>query len=205
MNTAERLVAAAARLLDEGGQTAVTLRAVAAACDVSHNAPYKHFDGREDLLAAVAADDYATLTDQWTAIRAAPGDPRERLLDAFDVIVAFERDHPARYQLLFGVPDVAARGPALDRASELALKVFSDIVEKCQSTGSLPPSPSHNLGIMLFATVHGLIDADASGRLRARTGWSDLRAGMRFLLELLGSDGADPRRPFASPEDSVPS
>lgn len=192
MNTAERLVVAAANLLDEGGQPAVTLRAVAAACDVSHNAPYKHFDGREDLLAAVAAADYATLTGQWTAIRDATGDPRERLLDALDAVVAFERDHRARYRLLFGVPDVAARGPALDRAAELALEVFSDIVEECQRTGVLPPSPSHNLGIMLFATVHGLIDADASGRLRAQTGWSDLRVGMRFLLELIGPAGADP-------------
>lgn len=192
MNTAERLVAAASDLLDEGGQSAVTLRAVAAACDVSHNAPYKHFDGREGLLAAVAAADYATLTEQWTAIRDAANDPRERLLDALDVLVAFDREHRARYRLLFGVPDVAARGPALDSAAEVALDVFSDIVAECQRTGVLPSSPSHNLGIMLFATVHGLIDADASGRLRARTGWSDLRVGMRFLLELLGPVSADP-------------
>lgn len=198
MNTAQRLVVAAAKLLDEGGQPAVTLRAVAAECGVSHNAPYKHFDGREDLLAAVAGADYATLTEQWTTIRAAPGDARERLLDALDAVVAFERDHRARYRLLFGVPDVAARGPALDRAAELALEVFSDIVEECQRTGSLPPSQSHNLGIMLFATVHGLIDADASGRLRAQTGWSDLRIGMRFLLELIGPASADPDMSSAS-------
>lgn len=190
MSTAERLVAAASRLLDEGGQAAVTLRAVAAAIDVSHNAPYKHFAGRAELLAAVAADDYAMLTERWTAIRAAPGDARERLLDALDVVVAFSAEHRARYRLLFGTPDVAARGDGLDDAAEQALVVFSDIVAECQREGSLPSSPSHNIGIMLFATVHGLIDADASGRMRARTGWSDLRSGMAFVLDLMAPSRA---------------
>ncbi len=48
-----------------------------------------------------------------------------------------------------------------------------------------PVRVSGTLGIMLFATVHGLIDADASGRLRARTGWSDISAGMDFVLDLI--------------------
>ena len=43
MNTNERPIAAAAALLDSGGGSPVTLRAVGAAVGVSHNAPYKHF------------------------------------------------------------------------------------------------------------------------------------------------------------------
>lgn len=193
MSTAERLIAAATRLLDDGGQAAVTLRAVASATDVSHNAPYKHFSGRDGLLAAVAERDFATLTDRWRIIRDAEGDPRERLLDALDVVVAFSREHGARYRLLFGTPDVAAASDAIDTAAETALRVFSDIVAEAQRTGALPATPSHNFGILLFATVHGLIDADASGRLRARTGWSDIRAGMRFVLDLVSAaPGPDP-------------
>ena len=42
-STRDQLVAAAARLLDEGGPEAVTLRAVAQAVGVSHHAPYRHF------------------------------------------------------------------------------------------------------------------------------------------------------------------
>ena len=43
MKTDRRLVAAAASLLDRGGESAVTIRAVAQAVGMSHNAPYKHF------------------------------------------------------------------------------------------------------------------------------------------------------------------
>ncbi|MEU6129875.1 TetR/AcrR family transcriptional regulator [Saccharopolyspora sp. NPDC047091] len=185
MNTAQRLVAAAAELLDEGGQSTVTLRAVAAATGVSHNAPYKHFTSRDDLLAAVAAADFTAITESWTTIRESSPVPVESLLDALDVVIRFSQDHPARYRLLFGTPDVAAQGGDLGDAAETALRVFSDIVAGCQQAGALPPSSSHNLGIIIFAATHGLIDADASGRLRSRSGWTDVRAGMRFLIGLL--------------------
>lgn len=181
---------AASRLLDEGGQGAVTMRAVAAAVDVSHNAPYKHFDGRDDLLAAVAVRDYAAITERWRAIRTARTDVRDCLLDALEVVVVFNREHPARYRLLFGAPEVAVRSEVLGVAAETALQVFTDIVIDCQRAGALPSSRSHNLGIMLFATVHGLIDADASGLLRARTGWADIRAGMGFVLDLMSPSRA---------------
>ncbi|GAB3398645.1 TetR/AcrR family transcriptional regulator [Schumannella luteola] len=183
--TADRIVDAAARLLDEGGQAAVTLRAVATATDLSHNAPYKHFGGRDDLLGAVATRDLIQLAEQWRAVRGGSAVGRDRILDAVDVIVEFARDHPARYRLLFGAPDPVTQGEGLDAAAETALQAFVDIVVDGQREGSLPASPSDNLGIMLFATVHGLIGADAGGRLRSRTGWADIRAGMDFVIGLL--------------------
>ena len=54
-STRARLIEAAAALLEEGGPGAVTLREVGRRVGVSHNAPYKHFADKEDLLAAVAA------------------------------------------------------------------------------------------------------------------------------------------------------
>lgn len=184
--TADRLVAAAARLLDQGGQEAVTLRAVATATDVSHNAPYKHFASRRDLLSAVAAGDFSRITERWRAIRDTRSDARARLVDALDVVVAFSQEHPARYRLLFGTPDVAARDADAEAVAEPSLQALSDIVADCQREGSLPQSPSDTLAILLFATVHGLIDADASELLRARTGWPDLRTGVGFALDLIG-------------------
>ena len=67
LNTGERLVEAAAALLDSGGEAAVTLRAVAQAVGVSHSAPYRHFADRAALLAAVAERDFGTLTDAFSA------------------------------------------------------------------------------------------------------------------------------------------
>src|ERR1700740_927917 len=54
-DTRDQLVDAAAELLYRGGPAAGTLRDVGKGAGVSHNAPYKHFDSKEDLLAAVAS------------------------------------------------------------------------------------------------------------------------------------------------------
>ena len=50
------LLEAALGLIREVGPTAFTLREVARRAGVSHNAPYRHFRDREELLAAVATE-----------------------------------------------------------------------------------------------------------------------------------------------------
>ena len=191
VNTAERLVSAAAQLLDTGGETAVTLRSVAAAVGVSHNAPYKHFASRDALLAGVAAADLTALTDVWEQIRTAPEEPIARLLGALDVVICYSQAHPARYRLLFGSPDIAAVGGPLTVAGNRAMGVFAAIVEDCQTAGALPASPGNKLAIILFAAMHGLVNAD-SDRLRSESGWTDIRSGMEFLIGLLGAPTKNP-------------
>src|SRR5258707_12700070 len=62
-NLREALLEAAIRLIAEVGPTAFTLREVARRACVSHNAPYRHFRDRDDLMAAVAAQGFRELTE----------------------------------------------------------------------------------------------------------------------------------------------
>ena len=188
MSTAGRLITAAAELLDGGGEAAVTLRGVGSAIGVSHNAPYKHFASRDDLLAAVAATDFETLGGAWRQIRESDREPIQRLLDALDVVVRFSQDHPARYRLLFNSPVVAARPGPLPSAADEALNEFAAIVQDGQAAGVLPAMSSRDLAVLIFATAHGLIDADASGRLLSKTGWPQLGTGLEILVRLLSND-----------------
>jgi AcrR family transcriptional regulator len=87
VSTADRLLAAAAELLDGGGEAAVTLRAVGSAVGLSHNAPYKHFASRDDLLAAVATADFGAVAEEWRRVRKSDREPIERLLDALEMVV----------------------------------------------------------------------------------------------------------------------
>src|SRR6266404_3557169 len=59
----EVLLQAAIQLIAEVGPAAFTLREVARRAGVSHNAPYRHFPDREDLLAAVAAQGFRELNE----------------------------------------------------------------------------------------------------------------------------------------------
>ena len=110
MTTRDRLVTEAALLLDRGGGTAVTLRAVAHAVGVSHNAPYRHFKDRNALLAAIAERDFVMLTTTFERTRSGQGTPIERLKAGLDAFIRYGRDYSARYRLLFSDPDIGATG-----------------------------------------------------------------------------------------------
>src|SRR6202044_1998421 len=62
-NLRKTLLAAAVALIGDVGPQAFTLREVARRAGVSHNAPYRHFHDKNDLLAAVAAQGFDRMTE----------------------------------------------------------------------------------------------------------------------------------------------
>lgn len=185
MTTDQKLVIAASALLDSGGDEAVTLRAVGRAVGVSHNAPYKHFESRNALLAAVAVAHFATLTDMFRTIRRSAAKPTTKLKRAFKIIIDCGHENPARYRLLFSNPDIAAQGGELERTALATFGEFAEIVRECQSAGQLPGISNKALTGLLFSTMHGLIDREASGRMRPDKGLSGVRPSMDLLIQLL--------------------
>src|SRR5260370_40371186 len=95
LNPRDALISAAARLLDQGGPAAVTLRAVAKAVGVSHNAPYKHFHDKEDLLAAIAARE---LSRPALSNAAPPADPAQALRRMAQAYVDWAQHPPERFK-----------------------------------------------------------------------------------------------------------
>ncbi len=55
-NLRRALIDAGVRIINEEGEDKLSLRKVAAACEVSHAAPYAHFKDKEELLAAIKSD-----------------------------------------------------------------------------------------------------------------------------------------------------
>src|SRR5262252_9734440 len=81
-NLREGLLEGAIRLIAEVGPTAFTLREVARRAGVSHNAPYRHFRDRDDLIAAVAAQGFRELTRAMIETAAPRSDALDRLKQA---------------------------------------------------------------------------------------------------------------------------
>ena len=185
--TGERLVEAASALLDGGGDAAVTLRAVAHAVGVSHNAPYRHFADRAALLAGVAERDFRAFTAAFDAIDRSPRAPLEKVEAALAAVVTYGETHPARYRLLFSDPDIGRRGGQLERVATETFAAFARLVEAAQRAGELPAVPAPTLTGLIYATVHGLLDLEAGGRLREEKGFSDVLGGASLLLRLLAA------------------
>jgi len=189
VTTDKRLIIAARALLDSGGEDAVTLRAVGHASGISHNAPYKHFKSRDALLAAVATDDFVMLTEAFRSVRQSFAEPASKLTTALKVVTGFSVEHPARYRLLFNDPTIAAQKGELERTAFSAFGEFITIVQECQAAKILPDVPNTTLAGLLFATMHGLIALEASGRMHPEKGLSGVESGLKTLVHLL-----DPQR-----------
>lgn len=151
----EALLDAAETLLAQRGAASLSLRDVARGAGVSHAAPYHHFAGLPELLAALAERSFQQLGAAMQAgVDAHPGDAREQLLAIATAYVDFARRRPARFRLMFG-PVLASRHqhPGLDRAAEASFRVLLEAATR--------------------------FDA-ASGPLIALTGWS-LAHGLSHL------------------------
>src|ERR1700688_3800949 len=73
------IVSAALEILSETQSLEFSLRELARRAGVSHNAPYKHFADKRELLAAVSAAGFEALTKRMAREMARLRDPREQL------------------------------------------------------------------------------------------------------------------------------
>ena len=96
-----RIVVAAARLIDAGGQDAATTRAVAAAAAVQAPTIYRLFGDKRRLLDAVAEHGLAAYVAQKSAREPHP-DPVQDLRDGWDMHVAFGLTHPGLFAIMSG-------------------------------------------------------------------------------------------------------
>src|SRR6202045_5242684 len=97
------LVRAAMGLLEEHGETALSLRAVARRAGVSPAAPYRHYADREALVSAVAALGYGELAERLAAAHPSPSTP-DQLASVAVAYVQFALDRPALFRIMFGEP-----------------------------------------------------------------------------------------------------
>jgi AcrR family transcriptional regulator len=155
-------VRAAVELLEESGETALSLRAVARRAGVSPAAPYRHYADREALVSAVAAVGYRELAGRLAAAHPSPSTP-EQLASVAVAYVQFALDRPALFRIMFGEPcdrDNDERVAATAAVSQYV----RGIVER-----AFPDADVDAMATAIWALVHGLAFLHLDGKLDART------------------------------------
>jgi len=113
------IVSAALEILSETQSVEFSLRELARRAGVSHNAPYKHFAEKSELLAAVSAEGFELLAKRIAGQIARIGSPQAQLFMMLRTYIRFGVDNPALYRLMFGGylsgPDSSR--PAIERAA----------------------------------------------------------------------------------------
>lgn len=148
----EALLNAAEGLLAKRGAESLSLRDVSRRAGVSHAAPYHHFAGLAELLAALAERSFTQLGAAMQAgVEANPGDARAQLLAIAAAYVDFAQRRPARFRLMFG-PVLASRQrhPGLQRAADAAFHVLLDAATR------FDPAAGPLLALTGWSLAHGV-------------------------------------------------
>jgi AcrR family transcriptional regulator len=103
LSVKERCLAEALRIIDEGGIESLSFREVSRRVGVSHQAPYKYFESRDDILAELMTRAFAEFADHLQG-RPASADPTDDMRAMGLAYFDYARRHPLKYRLMFGTP-----------------------------------------------------------------------------------------------------
>ena len=163
-NLPAALVEAALALLVETQDWTFSLREVARRADVSHNAPYKHFPEKRDLLAAVAARGFEALAERTLCSMERATNARDRLLACGQAFVAHALANPALYRLMFSaaLTSPEAGRPAIVKAAAAEVRAIVDAtLADAVRSGAFPSSMSNPregaaASLAIWSLLHGL-------------------------------------------------
>jgi AcrR family transcriptional regulator len=162
--TRAALIAAAERLVAEGGPDALSLRAVASEAATTTRAVYSLFESKDGLVAALAERAFELLHAR---VKGVPerDDPAVDLIEAgVQGFRPFVREHPALFRIAFQriVPGLQAP-PELTAARGRALALLTAKVERLEVAGLLGGKSVPEAAVEFNAMCEGLANAELRG------------------------------------------
>lgn len=195
-NLRQALVEACLGLIEQRGPTGFTLSEAAKKAGVTPAAVYRHFEGREDLIAEAARQGYEIFADlmEYAYQKGQPS-----ALAAFErtgrAYLAFARKYPGHYVAMF------ESGISINRNADLALVATRalGVLERAANELSkhIPPAkrpPAQMVSAHIWAMCHGVVELFARGSPGTKSPFPPedlLESGIGVYLRGLGLLPAD--------------
>ncbi|MEQ6247939.1 TetR/AcrR family transcriptional regulator [Sulfitobacter sp. HNIBRBA3233] len=190
-NLRQALVDAALELIEEKGPTGFTLSEAAKQAGVTPAAVYRHFDGREDLIAEAALQGYE-IFGELMEFAYKKGQPSA--LEAFEATgrayLAFARRHPGHYIAMFesgiSINHSAALATVANRANAVLERAAKDLSQHIPED-KRPPASMFSAHI--WALSHGVVELfarNSPGRASPFPPEDLLESGIGIYLRGLG-------------------
>lgn len=164
-NLRQALVDAALKLVEEKGPTGFTLSEAAREAGVTPAAVYRHFEGREDLIAEAARQGYGIFAD---LMEYAFESGQPSALASFEATgrayIAFARKYPGHYVAMFESGISINRTPELAEVANRASGILTRAAEELSK--HIPPEkrpPPQMFSAHIWALSHGVVELFARG------------------------------------------
>ena len=190
-NLRQALIEGALKLIEDRGPTGFTLSEAAKQAGVTPAAVYRHFEGREDLIAEAALQGYGIFAD---VMEYAYDEGRPSALAAFEATgrayLAFARKYPGHYIAMFESGISVNRTPELAAASARAKGVLERAaLGLSQHIPEDKRPPAAMFSAHIWAMSHGVVELFARGSPGSRSPYPPedlLETGIGIYLRGLG-------------------
>ncbi len=180
----------AAEIVATEGPDALSLREVARRAGVSHQAPYRHFDSREAVLATLATEGFAGLADALEA--AEQEDLDAHAVDSARAYVGFALASPGHYRVMFRPDMVRFDGhPMLYAQSARAWEALRALAVRLADDGRIVGDEETAMA-WLWSLVHGLASLLLDGPLPARGSTRSPEALVASVAKAIARPSAGP-------------
>lgn len=146
------------QLLERMPAADISLREVARAANVSHNAPYHHFADRLGLLKVLAERSMADLVAQVQAAGARATTPRAALTAGGEAYIRFAVEHPHAFDAVYD-PTVCVPESPTETMAPLIAALEGALAAAAEAAGLDRPTDV----IALWGLIHGLGTLAAAG------------------------------------------
>lgn len=153
----DEIIVAAEKLLGEhGSKDAVSIRAIADACNVTPPAIYMHFADKDQLFLEVCSMRFREM-DAWVADAGRKtDDPLESLRLMGEAYVRFGVEHPETYRLLMmTLHDGHIDDPGMEAGKDAFMHMV-EAVDRCVKVGALGDVEPYRTSLVLWSGIHGL-------------------------------------------------
>jgi len=198
---AAALISASLMLIARHGVEGFSIRQAAALVGVAPSAAYRHFNDKDDLIAAVASQGFASLAIKMeTAMSAARKRHRGIVAKAVAVFeaqglayVRFAVNHPEQFQTMFGRHGAGSLRPVrgVGAAGQDPHELLKGGLDELQQVKVLTPAGRKNAELLVWSVVHGLASLLISGALMDSGSLDIERVTLEIVRRLLRGLGTE--------------
>lgn len=161
----DSLCDAALLLYKQEGYDALSFRKLATVTGSSHTQPYRYFENKEQLFAAVRLACFKRFAALIRSSDLPAAGPATRLQAIHAAIMQYVQDEPAEYQLMFSMEQPSLESyPQLLSVRRQAFDYLVDIIQQAVDQGLLS-GDARSLMHVAWGAVHGLLSLHAAGQL----------------------------------------
>jgi AcrR family transcriptional regulator len=177
-NLRQALIDAGLKLINENGEESLSLRKVAAECNVSHAAPYAHFKDKEELIDAIKNNVTDRFMEELESSIAGKTTADEAIIAMGRTYVTFFHKHPDYYIFLFGKQNITAhlkmnREYKDDYPPFLLLRRM--YLKHLEENGLEKTFDEQEIDIIkIWSIVHGMASIACMRGIKSSFDWNDL-------------------------------